>query len=152
MKRSSFFMLFLVVVLSVMVGCKSQQSTIGTTTKNDSIVVRTEYVYDTTYIEKIREVIKTSDTVYVHDSVILIRYSDRTKTDTLYRYHSDTIQIVDEKIIEVPRGSEFIYKSGIVCWCVIGAILLAIVIYVVWKIAKGQIPFLNLFSKIFKWL
>ena len=90
MKKSFFIILFLVINVVLMVGCATQQPIINTTTRNDSIVVHTEYIHDTTMIEKIREIYNAPDTLFIHDSTVIYKYKDRVKTDTLYRYHTDT--------------------------------------------------------------
>lgn len=146
MKHLSFFIMILLVT---MVGCKTMQPTVGTTIRNDSISVRTEYVHDTTFIEKLREVIKTPDTIYIHDSIVIYKFRDRVKTDTLVRYHSDTIQIVSTEYVEKPIAP-FVRNSCIALWCIIAAVVLLLIIRLVWGIAKGNISWLGIVTKVLK--
>ena len=119
------------------------QPIIGTASQNDSIRIQKEYVHDTTIIEKLRMVIQKQDTIYIHDSIVVCKYRDRWKTDTLYRCQSDTITKINEVIVEKPIP-KFIRNSAISLWIVIA---LAIV-WVIIKIAKGKIPIINLLSKL----
>ena len=134
----------LLLLIVAMIGCRSMQPTIGSTSsRNDSIAIRTEYVHDTTIIEKLRTVIQKPDTLYIHDSIVIYKYRDSRKTDTLYRYHTDTITKIKEVIVEKPIP-KFVRNSAISLWIVIA---LAIV-WVIIKIAKGKIPIINLLSKL----
>ena len=143
MKKISCFILLLLLIVA-MIGCRSMQPTIGSTSsRNDSIAIRTEYVHDTTIIEKLRTVIQKPDTLYIHDSIVIYKYRDSRKTDTLYRYHTDTITKIQEVIVEKPVP-KFVRNSAISLWIVIA---LAIV-WVIIKIAKGKIPIINLLSKL----
>ncbi len=147
MKRSSFFILFILLFVT-MIGCASTQPTIGTTsnTQNDSIRIRTEYVHDTTIIEKLRLVIQKPDTVYIHDSTVVYKYRDRWRTDTLFRYHSDTIRIVEEKLVE-KEIAPFVRNSCIALWSVVGVAILALVAWIVWKFATGKLSLASILSK-----
>lgn len=93
-------------------------------------------------------VIQKQDTIYVHDSIVIYKYRDRWRTDTIYRYHSDTITKIQEVIVEKPVGSKFMQRSGIALWIVIGALVVLGIVVIVWKIAKGKIPIINLLSKL----
>lgn len=135
------------ILLVTMVGCKTMQPTVGTTIRNDSISVRTEYVHDTTFIEKLREVIKTPDTIYIHDSIVIYKFRDRVKTDTLVRYHSDTTQIVNTEYIDKPIAP-FVRNSCIALWVIIGVVILALVGWTWFSFATGKISW----GKILSWI
>lgn len=141
MKHLSFFILILLLV--IMIGCKTMQPTIGTTTKNDSISVRTEFVHDTTYIEKTREVTKTSDTIRIYDSIVIYKFRDRVKTDTLLRYHSDTTQVV--QYVEKPIAP-FVRNSCIALWIIIGVAILVLGSWIALKFYTGNFSFGKIFS------
>lgn len=150
MKYKSFFIiLFLVINVVLMVGCATQQPIINTTTRNDSVVVRTEYVHDTTLIERIREIYNAPDTLYIHDSTVVYKYRDKVKTDTLYRYHTDTIRLIEEKIIEKPIAP-FVKNSCIALWSILGVAILALVGWIVWKFATGKFTIGGLLATIAK--
>lgn len=149
--RKFFFIMLFIFLLVAIPGCRSMQPAIGSTSsRNDSIAIRTEYVHDTTIIEKLRTVIQKPDTLYIHDSIVIYKYRDRLKTDTLYRYHTDTITKIQEVIVEKPVGSKFMQRSGIALWIIIGLTVILAIVVIVWKIAKGKIPIINLLSKIVK--
>lgn len=148
MKKISCFILLLLLIVA-MIGCRSMQPAIGSTSsRNDSIAIRTEHVHDTTIIEKLRTVIQKPDTLYIHDSIVIYKYRDSRKTDTLYRYHTDTITKIQEVIVEKPVGSKFMQRSGIALWIIIGLTVILAIVVIVWKVAKGKIPIINLLSKL----
>lgn len=149
MRKFLFFILFLLNVV-LMVGCVTQQPTTNTSSRNDSIVVRTEYVHDTTLVERIREIYNAPDTLYIHDSTIIYKYRDRVKTDTLYRYHTDTTVIVQEKLVEKPIAP-FVKNSCIALWCILGVAILALVGWIIWKFATGKFTTAGLLGTIAKW-
>lgn len=131
------------------VGCRTMQPTVGVSTNTDTNHVRSEFVHDTIIIDRLHELIRGGDTVYVRDSVIVVKYRYQYKTDTLHVFKTDTITITNTVIEEKQIGSPFIYKSGIALWCVLGILILLAIILLVWKIAKGKIPGLGILSKIF---
>ena len=149
MRKFLLFILFLLNVV-LMVGCVTQQPTTNTSSRNDSIVVRTEYVHDTTLVERIREIYNAPDTLYIHDSTIIYKYRDRVKTDTLYRYHTDTTVIVQEKLVEKPIAP-FVKNSCIALWCILGVAILALVGWIIWKFATGKFTTAGLLGTIAKW-
>ena len=132
------------------VGCRSLQPTVGINTSTDTNHVKTDYRHDTIIIDRLHEVIRGADTVYVRDSVIVVKYKYVHKTDTLHISKTDTITVTNTVIEEKQIGSPFIYKSGIALWVVLGILLLLAIIWLVWKLAKGKIPGLGILSKIFK--
>lgn len=150
MKKSFFIILFLVVNIVLVVGCVTQQPTTNTSSRNDSIVVRTEYVHDTTLIERIREIYNAPDTLYIHDSTIIYKYRDKVKIDTLYRYHTDTTVIVQEKLVEKPIAP-FVKNSCIALWSILGVAILALVGWIVWKFATGKFTIAGIVGTIAKW-
>lgn len=149
MRKFFFFILFLVNVV-LMVGCVTQQPTTNTSSRNDSVVIRTEYVHDTTLVERIREIYNAPDTLYIHDSTIIYKYRDKVKIDTLYRYHTDTTVIVQEKLVEKPIAP-FVKNSCIVLWCILGVAILALVGWIIWKFATGKFTTAGLLGTIAKW-
>lgn len=149
MRKFLFFILFLVNVV-LMVGCVTQQPTTNTSLRNDSVVIRTEYIHDTTLVERIREIYNAPDTLYIHDSTIIYKYRDKVKIDTLYRYHTDTTVIVQEKLVEKPIAP-FVKNSCITLWCILGVAILALVGWIIWKFATGKFTTAGLFGAIAKW-
>lgn len=149
MKKSFFIILFLVNVV-LMVGCVTQKPTTNTSSRNDSVAIRKEYVHDTTLVERIREIYNAPDTLYIHDSTIIYKYRYKVKTDTLYRYHTDTTVIVKEKLVEKPIAP-FVKNSCIALWSILGVAILAIVGWIVWKFATGKFTIAGIVGTIAKW-
>lgn len=149
MRKFLFFILFLVNVV-LMVGCATPQPITNTSSRTDSVVIRTEYVHDTTLVERIREIYNAPDTLYIHDSTIIYKYRDKVKIDTLYRYHTDTTVIVQEKLVEKPIAP-FVKNSCIALWCILGVAILALVGWIIWKFATGKFTIAGLLGTIAKW-
>lgn len=149
MRKFLFFILFLLNVV-LMVGCVTQQPITNTSSRNDSVVIRTEYIHDTTLVERIREIYNAPDTLYIHDSTIIYKYRDKVKIDTLYRYHTDTTVIVQEKLVEKPIAP-FVKNSCIALWCILGVAILALVGWTIWKFATGKFTTAGLLGAIAKW-
>ena len=152
MKHSSFFILFLLVA---MIGCKGLQPMMATTSRYDiehsNINSHNEYANDSTFIDRLREVIIRNDTVFIHDSIYIFKWRDRqvsdTIIDTLYINRTDSIQIPVE--IEKPIAP-FVRNSCIALWSIIGVAILALIIWLVWNFATGKFSWHGIISKIFK--
>lgn len=153
MKRVLFIVL--VVLIS---GCASTRPAVNNSSIQEverSTQTTRERVTDSTLIDRLREVIIRNDTVYIHDSVYIYKWRDRditdTITDTLYIEKIDTVtQFVEvEKKVEVEKPvAPFVRNSCIALWVMIGAALIALVIWLVWGIAKGKFSWAKIITKI----
>ena len=61
----------------------------------------TQTLRDSIYIDHFREVTKKADTIYVTDSIAVIKYS--LKTDTAYRYIERPVPVVRTEQVEVKK-------------------------------------------------
>lgn len=61
----------------------------------------TQTLRDSIYIDHFREVTKKADTIYVTDSIAVIKYS--LKTDTAYRYIERPVPVVRTEQVEVEK-------------------------------------------------
>jgi len=61
----------------------------------------TQTLRDSIYIDHFREVTKKADTIYVTDSIAVIKYS--LKTDTAYRYIERPVTVAKTTTVEVEK-------------------------------------------------
>ncbi len=61
----------------------------------------TQTLRDSIYIDHFREVTKKADTIYITDSIAVIKYS--LKTDTAYRYIERPVPVVRTEQVEVKK-------------------------------------------------
>ena len=61
----------------------------------------TQTLRDSIYIDHFREVTKMADTIYITDSIAVIKYS--LKTDTAYRYIERPVPVVRTEQVEVKK-------------------------------------------------
>lgn len=146
---------FVILLLTLMVGCKTQQTIVSTTSSNSSLQTNhatIDHVHDTTYIDRFHYVTIKPDTVFIRDSIIVYKFRDRYLKDTITVEIRDTFNNVVTETIEkikvekvtVP-GSKFLTRSGIALWI----ILFIVVIILVWKIARGKLSFINKIKNLF---
>lgn len=94
----------------------------------------TQTLRDSIYIDHFREVTKKADTIYITDSIAVIKYS--LKTDTAYRYIERPVPVVRTETVEVKKPLAW-WKKGLM-W--IGSIaILALVFWIIYTIRIKQI-------------
>lgn len=143
MKKQYFFIMMAISLM--VVGCKTLPPTItnatSTSSHRDSIAEKTIYIHDTTYIDRYHSVITSNDTVYIRDSIYIYVEKDMQQHDTVYVTKTDTIHIEQTKTeyqeVEKPIAP-FVRNSCIALWVIIGVAVLALVAWIVWKIATGK--------------
>ena len=78
-------------------------------------------LHDSIYIDRFREVTKKNDTIYITDSIAVIKYS--LKTDTAYRYVEKPVTITRTETVEVERKHSKLHKimigSGVALWLIV---------------------------------
>lgn len=149
--------LFIVLVVLI-AGCAGTRPAVNNSSSQEverSTQTTRERVTDSTLIDRLREVIIRNDTVYMRDSIYIYKWRDRnitdTITDTLYIEKIDTVtQFVEvEKKVEVEKPvAPFVRNSCIALWVMIGAAMIALVIWLVWGIAKGKFSWAKIITKI----
>lgn len=146
-------LIFIVTIALVVVGCKTLPTITNSSSyerEHNNTQSHKESVVDSTFIERLREVIIRNDTVYIHDSIFVYKWRDRQITDsihdTLYVNKTDTII----KPVEVEKPiAPFVRNSCIALWSIIGVAILAIVAWIVWKFATGKFSWPGIISKLF---
>lgn len=120
----AIFGTILIIVLSAIVSsCKVQS--ISCSHENDSIVTKTEYKWDSVYIDRWHTKEIKGDTIYIHDSIFQDRWHKAEKADTVYIDKEQTI------VQEVKYIPDFYKGSTIALWVLIAAIVVYVVIRVV---------------------
>ena len=77
----------------------------------------TQTLRDSIYIDHFREVTKKADTIYVTDSIAVIKYS--LKTDTAYRYIERPVTVAKTTTVEVEKPLRW-WQKGLMWAGVIG--------------------------------
>lgn len=77
----------------------------------------TQTLRDSIYIDHFREVTKKADTIYITDSIAVIKYS--LKTDTAYRYIERPVPVVRTEQVEVEKPLRW-WQKGLMWAGVIG--------------------------------
>lgn len=73
----------------LMIGCRVQSFTQHH--ENDSIVTKTEYKWDSVYIDRYHTIFQKGDTIYKTDSIFIDRWHKAEKADTVYIDKTETI-------------------------------------------------------------
>lgn len=152
MQKFFLFIMFLVTSLGWS-GCKIQP-TISSSSDHEREHTNTkshnERVLDSTFIDRLREVIVRNDTVFVHDSIYISKWSDRLVTDSIHDtlYINNTDTIIQPVEIENPIAP-FVRNSCIALWSIIGVAFLALVCWLLYGFATGKITWLKIVGKLF---
>lgn len=73
----------------------------------------TQTLRDSIFIDHFREVTKKADTIYITDSIAVVKYS--LKTDTAYRYIERPVPVVRTEQVEVEKPLRW-WQKGLM-WC-----------------------------------
>lgn len=138
------------------VGCATSRPTVSSDHEREhtNLQAHNESTNDSTFIDRLREVIVRNDTVYIHDSIYIFKWYERVVTDsihdTLYIENTDTITrlIEVEKPVEVERPiAPFVRNSCIALWVIIGVAIVALIVWIVWNFATGKLSWASILTK-----
>ena len=82
-----------------LVGCKTVKETVEVPVYIHDTTQTVRELHDSIYIDRFREVTKKNDTIYITDSIAVIKYS--LITDTAYRYIERPVTVVRTEQVEV---------------------------------------------------
>ena len=124
--------------------CKAYYPLPSNTSTQQHDSVRTEYVHDSIYIERVRNIYTKGDTVYIHDSIFVANTSKEVKHDSIHIHHTDTIHKVyppdkhptSTRETTLSKGTVFLRNSGIALWVILSILFVAIIIGITLKFAK----------------
>lgn len=146
---------FIVLTMITMIGCASSRPIIGESSNHEreksNNKTHMENTIDSTFIDRLREVITRNDTVFIRDSIYIykLRYLHVTDTvhDTLYINNTDTIRLTINNEVEKPIAP-FVRNSCIALWVIIGVAVLALVGWIWFSFATGKISW----GKVLSWI
>ena len=84
-----------------LVGCKTVKETVEVPVYIHDTTQTVRELHDSIYIDRFREVTKMGDTIYITDSIAVIKYS--LITDTAYRYVEKPVTITRTETVEVEK-------------------------------------------------
>ena len=106
--------------------------------------VRTEYVHDSIYIERTKNIYTKGDTVYIHDSIFVANTSKEVRRDSIHIHHTDTIHTLyppdnhptSTRKTTLSKGTMFLRNSGIALWVILSILFITTIIGITLKFAK----------------
>lgn len=110
MKTGKFFKFFLIfTILESLVGCRTVRVVEQVPVHVHDTLRLTQTLRDSVYIDHFREVTQKNDTIYVTDSIAVIKYS--LKTDTAYRYIERPVTVTHTEQVEVEKPLRWWQKT-----------------------------------------
>lgn len=117
-------LILIVCVLTALCSCRSQKAV-----QNESSSVLTVTVHDTVYQTRLQERLDSVVYIYRNDTVMIDRWHNRTKVDTVYRnfteYVHDTVRV--KEIIQPTKSDKWTLKDDLIAF-LIGLFMLALVV------------------------
>ena len=110
MKAGKLFKLFLIfTILASLVGCRTVRVVEQVPVLVHDTLRLSQTLHDSIYIDHFREVTQKNDTIYVTDSIAVIKYS--LKTDTAYRYIERPVTVTHTEQVEVEKPLRWWQKT-----------------------------------------
>ena len=111
-----------------LVGCKTVKETVEVPVYIHDTTQTVRELHDSIYIDRFREVTKMGDTIYITDSIAVIKYS--LITDTAYRYVEKPVTITRTETVEVEKPLRW-WLKGLMWMGVVG--LMGLMGLIGWK-------------------
>ena len=111
-----------------LVGCKTVKETVEVPVYIHDTTQTVRELHDSIYIDRFREVTKMGDTIYITDSIAVIKYS--LITDTAYRYVEKPVTITRTETVEVEKPLRW-WQKGLMWIGVVG--LMGLMGLISWK-------------------
>ena len=111
-----------------LVGCKTVKETVEVPVYIHDTTQTVRELHDSIYIDRFREVTKMGDTIYITDSIAVIKYS--LITDTAYRYVEKPVTITRTETVEVEKPLRW-WQKGLMWIGVVG--LMGLMGLIGWK-------------------
>jgi hypothetical protein len=92
----------------------------------------TQTLRDSIYIDHFREVTKKADTIYITDSIAVVKYS--LITDTAYRYIERPVPVVRTEQVEVKKPLAW-WQKGLM-WAGLSAIIFLLLNAALWLLRR----------------
>ena len=110
MKAGKLFKFFLIfTILESLVGCRTVRVVEQVPVLVHDTLRLSQTLHDSIYIDHFREITQKNDTIYVTDSIAVIKYS--LKTDTAYRYIERPVTVTHTEQVEVEKPLRWWQKT-----------------------------------------
>ena len=110
MKTGKFFKFFLIfTILESLVGCRTVRVVEQVPVHVHDTLRLSQTLRDSVYIDHFREVTQKNDTIYVTDSIAVVKYS--LITDTAYRYIERPVTVTHTEQVEVEKPLRWWQKT-----------------------------------------
>ena len=116
-----------------LVGCKTVKETVEVPVYIHDTTQTVRELHDSIYIDRFREVTKKNDTIYITDSIAVIKYS--LITDTAYRYIERPVTVTRTEQVEVKKPLAW-WQKGLMWIGVVG--LMGLIGLIGWRILKRK--------------
>lgn len=110
-----------IVALMLLSGCRTVRVVEQVPVHVHDTLRLTQTLRDSIYIDHFREVTKMADTIYVTDSIAVVKYS--IKTDTAYRYIERPVPVVRTEQVETEKPLRW-WQKGLM-WAGVAALAFA---------------------------
>lgn len=133
MKTGKFFKFFLIfTLLESLVGCRTVRVVEQVPVHVHDTLRITQTLRDSIYIDHFREVTQKDDTIYITDSVSVIKYS--LITDTAYRYIERPVPVVRTEQVEVKKPLSWWQKT--LMYTGVASLVILLAAAVIWWVRR----------------
>ena len=131
-RRKSLGRFCSVVALCLMLaGCKTVKQTVEVPVYVHDTTYVAKEVHDSTFVDRWHTIYQKGDTVFVTETEI--KYRERVRVDTAYKYVEKPVTVSKTEIVEVEKPLTWWQKTfvwiGVLC-------LIGIMLWMVWKFRK----------------
>jgi hypothetical protein len=133
MKTGKFIKFFLIfTLLESLVGCRTVRVVEQVPVHVHDTLRLTQTLRDSIYIDHFREVTQKDDTIYITDSVSVIKYS--LITDTAYRYIERPVPVVRTEQVEVKKPISWWQKT--LMYTGVASLVILLAAAVIWWVRR----------------
>lgn len=133
MKTGKFFKFFLIfTLLESLVGCRTVRVVEQVPVLVHDTLRLSQTLHDSIYIDRFREVTQKNDTIYVTDSIAVIKYS--LKTDTAYRYIERPVTVAKIETVEMEKPLRWWQKT--LMYTGVASLVILLAAAVIWWVRR----------------
>ena len=121
-----------IVALLLLSGCRTVRVVEQVPVHVHDTLRLTQTLRDSIFIDHFREVTKKADTIYITDSIAVIKYS--LITDTAYRYIEQPVPVVRTEQVEVKKPLRW-WQKGLM-WAGLSAIIFLLLKAALWLLRR----------------
>lgn len=116
-----------IVALLLLSGCRTVRVVEQVPVHVHDTLRLTQTLRDSIFIDHFREVTKKADTIYITDSIAVVKYS--LKTDTAYRYIERPVTVAKIETVEVEKPLRW-WQKGLMWAGAIGIFIVSLALYI----------------------